>query len=491
MQPKSNEQDAEQVNTEFRSRILRVVLQGQKEVDSRTVVAVQRKGLLLQAEKVRFSDLSPELVRDVQHPDRVAAPPGPLLFYVVRAEPPEHAVIPITELLLSTSPEIRAAALEYLDLWKVLDQFQLTPNTAKNIDDFRGKLIDEKDWREGALAISDALTDDILANLAGLRQSLAMNFEAGADQYGAIVLRPTISSLDSIDLRYWQPSAQRSQIKDEIHALAEMSSASALFREYYSKFGHLPLDRSLSVAVALDELESRQTAPGSIWHEIWEAAKAIDSPYARYHACLLFLERPDLIPPDAREAIWTEIVEIVTASNLAEESTESAKWVPRLTLAQHYYNYLACYLPGSSSERLAVFSWWIADLVAQVFLSGGELTDSLSERLMDPIFRASEATRKLTNPRLEPSRLAHSTANFKNPWSFALQCQVPGNAGPEIGKLMLPQATSEQTPTAQSATDGDQDLFAGDRVGKQISGSAMSLFWFPLPEMSEPVFVRV
>jgi hypothetical protein len=385
--PKNLDDDeVAKASTIFRTRMLRTALR-KIDIDARTFTVARRDGILADHDAELAADVPIEALTNSSHPDRLDVPLGPMLFYRNPSGGTACSVINLSGFLFSTSRDLRSGVLAAIDFWTASDPLAITAKTRAVLTAERAGLItdDERAWRNSAIRISDALNDDLLCALAGLRQALKTQFAVAAENYAAKVLWPTPSSLDSIDLHFWQPSVQRDAIERELTSLDKTEMPRAVFRKYYDRFGHIPLDRSLGLATAIQAAIPDVSLRHQAWNEIWGAVDEIRSPFARYHAILLFIALPGLIPEDKKSPFWEEVADFASASATAEHQNGLAPpLLRRSALARHYLCHLANHLPGVNSERLSVFSWWIADRVEGVIELGGNLANELTDTIVQP-----------------------------------------------------------------------------------------------------------
>ena len=119
----------------------------------------------------------------------------------------------------------------------------ITPRTKAVLEGQAEKLLSENpsEWRMAAIALSGIVKDDWLCNLAATRQCITMNFLGGADKFFTAVMRPTVSSVESIVGCVWAPTEQKKQIEQTIlESLAKANTLPEALDCYYDKLGLFP-----------------------------------------------------------------------------------------------------------------------------------------------------------------------------------------------------------------------------------------------------------
>jgi hypothetical protein len=416
-----------QVRPVFKALVMRNALYECTELDTRTVTVLQKNGLLSEVHLLSLpSDIVELLIRPA-HPRRIASPPGPLVF--VHGGDAQQAVVYVTDLLLHPDHAVRSASLGHFGLLAATHPKTLTPRS-KVVIAQRGNEVcstEPQQWRSAAIEIADRLQEDFLCNLAGIRQSLAMRFDEGMAQYFPPVLRPTVSSIDSITLPFPLPSAQRQELstymQDIVTTLGTLADA---MDRYYETCGFIPLAETISMGSLVRAWAStHHIATDDLWDQVWRWADQQGSPCARYHACQAFCMNPHLVPVQSMSTLWAELVHIIHVTNAQDPERQwTQAWRFRCDLARHYMYYLECQLPGSDSERLALLTWWLAEEVATVFGLNAALLQRIREKTLLPTEELSGQLWALSHPSRKPSLLRYATLYTPSLWSLALQCQM-------------------------------------------------------------------
>jgi hypothetical protein len=411
----------------FKALVMQNALHGYTELDVRTVTILQKNGLLAEVRPLALAPDSVEILADPAHPHRIACPPGPLIFF--RRGEAEQAIGYVADLLLHPDGAIRSISIEHFELFAATHPQVLTPKSKVVIAERRTDMCstDPHTWRSAALEISDRLQEDFLCNLAGVRQSLAMRFDEGMAQYFPRILWPTVSSIDSITLPFPLPSEQRQELSTCMQDIVTTSVtlADAMDR-YYVSCGFIPLAEAVSMGSLVRAWTSTHlTAADDLWDQVWRWADRRGSPCARYHACQAFCMNPSLVPARSMSTLWTELAHIIHVTNAQEPDRQWAQaWRFRCDLARHYTYYLECQLPGSESERIALFAWWLAEEVATVFGMNAALLQRIREKTLLPTEELSGQLWILSHPPIKRSLLRYATMYTPSLWSLALQCQM-------------------------------------------------------------------
>jgi hypothetical protein len=399
--------------------------------DLRTAIVLRKSGVL----KGPIETFRPEeellaIVRDPGHTARIPAPAGPLLFHKGGKEGEAANVLAIAEFLYADEPGARAVAVEHLEALAVTQPAILTRRSREILACERsGVLSTSDDWQVAAVRVSDAIEDDYLYNLAGLRQCVALGDRRGADIYGPFVLRPPLAAVMALDFATEAPSQEHDKISDLLRRLAEQGGAiEQLCQEWYQRFGHLPLAAHLSLGKALDLWRTAHGHTDSPWEAVWHWAEGVESPLARYHACHVFVVYPVLIPEGKREDLWKEIVEVAGAPQRKELGFKwSQSWRLREEFLGHYAAYFECLAPGEDSERIANLAFWAAEQAAAIYGVAQAPLGHLMEQTIIPNAEATREVWQLTRPPIRPSVLRYAALFTPSPWALALLSEIGEN----------------------------------------------------------------
>ena len=421
----------EKAKRAFRAKMAQIGLQHLTGVDARTGAILKRSGLLKHSRPTE--ELKPQavarIVADATHPRRIALSEGPLVAVrqdKVHDDKVHCYVVPVVVLLLADSVKVRRAALMHLD--RLDTQTYFTPKTAHVLAANRETLCrhDSNAWSFSAIQMHDAIKDDVLCNLAALKQSGELGFDEGVSEYLLSVMRPSVSSLDSISLAVWNPAQQRAQVEEIIAAsLGRASSMREAMSCYYLKLGHLPLASGLGMGEVVRQwLRLKGTSP-NCWGEIWEWANSCSSPLARYHACAALIENPIAVPEHSRCDLWREILNVVHQPGDEDfELQWTQAWRLRCELARHYYRHLECRVPRAESERLAGLSWWLAERLAVLIGNSDQRIRRFRAETVRAESAISDQVWHLARPVVVPSSLRYATAGNLSVWALSLLCQL-------------------------------------------------------------------
>ena len=421
-------------------------------IDVRTLTALQRDGILEKQAIPENNGLILDVLRDESHPLRVKAPVGPLLFHKAAEDKPGRSVANVADLLFRPDKDVREAAHSFMmKLDKSVDS-ALTPRTAVVLEAQAEKLLsnDTSEWRTAAVTAYDLLRDDWLCNLAATRQCLAMDFLDGANRFFTAVMRPTVSSVESIMKCVWAATEQKEQIEKTIMTFVdEAQNLPHALSLYYDRFGHLPLANMLSVNRLIDDWEKTKGKADHLWELLWEWADSMDSPLPRYHACCAAIMRPDRLGDKETRRLLQEIREIVAIVDDEDVRAEwNQAWRIRGELTRHFMKHLESRLPGADSERITSHALWLAEQTSLLFGVGGEGLLRIRKDTVAPEISISTEVWHFSRPPLRPSRLRYATSSNQSVWSLSLLCQI----GPMLERLQFEDADIEALQSISLAT---------------------------------------
>lgn len=366
-----------------------------------------------------------EVLSDLGHKMRQGHPIGPLLLYGSECREKKRMLVDIPVIFLSEDRNIRSAALKSLDDMVTDNSLAFTPRTASILDDLRDKLLSTKpeDWKPAAVDIFDALNDDVLIALNGVRQSLDNEpvIEDSLNTYTPRLLHPSVSSLDSISLPIGQPERDHEALKTHLaHTIANAKSLEELCDLYYDSFGFLPLAKAYSLALAIEEwIGSRDNI--DVWRGVWEWADTAATPLAQYHACSVFVSLPHLIPESNFPDLWNKLLKVIEcAGRKGENPLSCERWLLRKDLARHYAFHLEARLPYNDGASIACFAWWFAEKVAALFPDDDESAQFYRENWVKPASDLSSHTWLVANAHVGTSFLRHATFTVQAPWALSL-----------------------------------------------------------------------
>jgi hypothetical protein len=391
-------------------------------VDLRTATALVAAGVLID-DMHRF-DVAPEVVDIVStpgHADRMALPFGPMVGHVAKQNVPPSLEFPIT-FFMSDAPPIRESALKYFTHLRDTAPKTLSPRSGRLLSELGNNLLstDRQVWTIAALALGDALDHDILLNIAGIAQCVAIKFPQGIPDFLEHVLRPSRDALEALQLQLASPTTQQTEIANVLADIGRSSaSVTAACDAFFDRLGHLPLTAAYGLAEAMKSW--KQYHPGSrIGEPLLTWAKQHSSPFARFHASVVFLT----FPTEASTSQWPDIASLIidVVRSFQPDSTDktvSIPWQIRCDLAKHFLQYLEPMVPGQD-ERVAAVSWWLADKLAESFGTSDAFLSSVHTRTIQPEETRSAHLWLLCRPPAQPTLLRYATLNSLSPWGYAL-----------------------------------------------------------------------
>ena len=412
------------VTRQLKNTMMNAALFHLDEIDARTVTVLQQEGLLKKATTPALPEAEATILADRSHASRLPAPDGPLVFVAQAGDPTSRMVYPMADLILRPEPSIRRAAIEHFKHMIGSDKELLTPRSQQAIHENEEAATseDSEKWRPAAIRLSDVVKDDWLCNAAGVRQSLFMHYEQGIENYLDEILRPSIPSLDTIDLGFWSPSTEAEKIETRVIQIVDASRTPIeAFNAYYTQFGTIPLDARISMSRVVGEWMKHRGAGADLWDALWKWADGIESPLARYHLCQALLCNPSLIKKGSETRLWDALSEIVNTAGPANAELRWAQaWQIRCELAQHYACYLALHLPGANGERIARSAWWFAEKVAGLFVQSSDVLQNVRRGSVIPHLQVTGMLTNCAHPQIEPSRLYCATVSMNSVWSLCI-----------------------------------------------------------------------
>jgi len=231
--------------------------------------------------------------------------------------------------------------------------------------------------------------------------------------------------VDSIPIAVLIPTTAREKLLAVIDHCRETSAGIQEACDiYFTKLGHLPLDYTLGMRRALERWFG-SFPDGELWDQVWAWADRKRSPLARFHLCVMFLERPGLVPVDRRAVLRDEVIEVIRGVHGEPKGSPwSAAWSVRCDLARHYAHFFECQTPGLESERVANLAWWFSERVGAEFGHEPEHLDRVHSRVVLPACGLSNQAWELLRPTLQPSTLRFATLDVPSCWSLSLLCQI-------------------------------------------------------------------
>ncbi len=476
MTPEEQSPSPEEMRNVMRAILVRmrnIALRHFERIGLRTLRALQDLDLIDDQAPSIGDGVDLAVLRDQQHGRRQNLPDGPFVLYVTEAGEPERMVVKLPVLFFSDDRNVRQATLECIEKMLVKDPMFMTPKTAAILKESRDALMSETpgDWRPAAGAICDALYDDVLIALHGVRQSLGSEpvIEDGLNTYTPKVIHPSVTSLDSISLPIGHPERDHGSLGKLLSDIvARSSNLTELCDAYLADLGFLPLAPPYDLATAVRKWLASN--PGiDPWQEVWEWANAESTPISRYHACSVFVLLPELIPESKLPDLWSEVLAVIQESHRKGASRpEYEPWALRRDLVRHYTFHLEARLPDNDGASIACFAWWFAEQVAALFPADAGAVKFYREKWIKPASDLSSQCWLAASAPIQRSFLRYVTFTVKSPWAVALLTLM----GEHLDEL----APSDQTEDVQA------------RFHDALVSNTLSSLPFPIETPSEPTF---
>jgi len=422
---KPSPEDMGRVMRLMQMRMLNNALHHFKRINARTLRMLQDFDFFKGEAGSIGDNLDVSVLRDPGHPRREKLSTGPLILYVTEGEKPKRMVVELPVLLFSEIPDVRRATLECLEQMIHNDSLAITPKTGSVFKNSRKPLMSDEpnEWRRAAVALCDALSDDVLITLQGARQSLECKpvIQDSLNSYVPKVLQPTISSLDSVSLDISDPENEHEQMAKVIgQVIAKAHSLTDVCVGYYKKLGYLPLAPRYGMAEAVQRWLAAHPNTDA-WTEVWDWAHATFGPVPRYHACCVFALHPELVPQGRLHDLWNEILNVVYDSDRkGVDKAGHEEWTLRRDLVRHYTYHLEARLPDNKGANIACFAWWFSEQVAALFPDRPETARFYRENWVQPASELSSHIWLAASSRIQQSFLRYVTLMVPSPWAVGL-----------------------------------------------------------------------
>lgn len=395
------------------------------QIRPRTLVMLQDLDLFEDKIDPIGANIDLPVLQDPNHPRRVKLPDGPLVVYVTEKDKSKGMIVEILSLLYSDLPEVRKTALACLEQMIAGQRLDITPKTRSILEKSHDALLSDipHEWHPASVTVCDALYDDGLIALQGARQSLECDpvIQDSLNFYVPKVLRPTISSLDSIALDVRNPENEHEQLSEIIRSVStEAKSLGKACANYFAKVGYLPLAPRYGMGEIVDRWLSAHPDTDA-WTEVWAWAHAAFGPIPRYHACFVFVLHPELVPEGKLTDLWKEILSVVHESTGKEsDDGRHEAWALRRDLACHYTRHLESLLPDTDSANIGCFALWFSEQVAGLFHDTPDATRFYREKWVKPSSDLSIDIWLAASPHIRKSFLRYATFMVPFPWAIGL-----------------------------------------------------------------------
>jgi hypothetical protein len=430
-------------------RMRNVALHHFSSVGQRTLVGLQHLDLFDDpVDNPMGANLDQEVLRDPTHKRRIKLPPGPLLVYQTIGDASKLMLFEVPKLILSDLPDVRRAALDELSRMIEAGTLEVTPKTRNALDATKELVLSSAphEWRSAAITLTDAFGDDLLVAIQATHQILGCEptIQEFLDRYVPRVISPRVSSLDTITLAVKDPEKEHPRLTQIIaHLVSGSSNLREACERYYVQLGYLPLAPAYSMA----EVVSRWVAVHSgtdAWAEVWEWVNASNGPISRFHACVVFVQHPELIPGGKLPDVWREALSVIQDSGRTSQDNASRKpWALRRGLARHYSYYLEANIPDSDGAGIACFAWWLAERVAGLFPNELKAAEFYHKNWVGPAEDRSMHIWLAASSRIAPSYLRYITATVSSPWATALLAMM-GDKLEDLLSIDLAEETKHQ-----------------------------------------------
>ena len=385
-----------------------------------------------------FKDVAPpplppdlvDLFRTPNQPRRIPLPPGPLMFV---KDGEGATVLEIAVLLLQPVLEIRSAALDYFKEGGAAPVAWVTPHTAQLVQTLSSGVLNEEAgrWRAAGIDAMDAIRKDILVQFAGLRQSLAGNFQEGIDQYLEHVIRPGFDELVRWRPELWSPSEQRDELQSWISEFASLPNLESALAQYIERCGYLPLCDDFGAAMVVRQWQAKHTTQPATWRQIWSWADSSDHPAAKYHAIMIALSLPEVRVTDPASEFWTKVVTILDIVDNEEEAFESNwKWRLYCEAATHFARHVEALHPGQHGDRIASYAWWLATEFARLFATTNESAKGAIDAVLEPETEVSLRRWRIARSPVVPSAIRYATLHITSVWAMSILSQLRETPNP-------------------------------------------------------------
>lgn len=418
-------EEMQKVMRAIQVRMRNIALHHFEQIGPRTFLSLQDLDLIGNEALPIGDGVDLAVLYDQQHARRQNLPDGPLVLYLAEAGEPKRVVVELPVLFFFDDRDVRQAALECIEKMLVKNPMAVTPKTAAILKEFRNALKSEKpgDWRPAAVAICDALNDDVLIALHGVRQCLESQpvIQDSLNFYTPRLIRPSVTSLDSISLPLGHPERDHGTLaKLLLDIVGRAKNIPELCDSYLADLGFLPLAPHYSMAAAVKKWLAFH--PGSDpWQEVWGWANTKLTPISRYHSCSVFVLFPELIPDGKLSALWDEVLSVIQDSGRqGTDCPEYEPWALRRDLTRHYTFHLEAYLPDSDGTSIACFAWWFAEQVATLFPSEAGASKFYRENWVKPALDLSSLIWLTASAPIQRSFLRYITFTMQSPWTVAL-----------------------------------------------------------------------
>jgi hypothetical protein len=348
---------------------------------------------------------------------------GPMLFYS-RADKSLSAVR-ISDLVLDSRPAVREAGVACLDrLFTRTECF--APKTVESLTSHRKAVVGtNRQWRQAAIAIAEALESDWLLNVAGVKQCESPSMGAAWNRYLSAVLKPTVA-----DLQHCVPQTLSATIHGEAidrklaQLCAERLELPELLRKYCNAIGHLCLGGPRAFSTILGSARPNGLKTKDV-ASLFKTAEVASNEFFQYHLSEALIGRWEILTSHQRTTLskWTCDI-VFTPLADAQRKIPSAACLSN-DLARYFIEYLELRVPATHGEPIAAMAWWMSKQLSDALSAMPQEWSSFCEQL-ETLFTAPVRTAwDLVGPALTPSSVRLLTLReHPSPWALSLLSSI-------------------------------------------------------------------
>lgn len=423
MESEIAENEMKRVHRAFMGRIARALLPEGGGIDRRDALVLMDCDVISADPPVDSEDSIKGLRLAVAVPAAKASL-GPLLFYI--KDSGGRSVVRVRDLLLDGRPEIRAIAVAHLENTFALPGLS-TRRTRQELERLRPALLasDGGGWRRAAIDLVDAVDEDWLLGIAGVRQAQSPALQEVWSEYVTMVLRPSLASVNAC----WPPILCAGLHAESMDQQAkawqtEGGSSLALYAAYLEAVGHLPLGGRRSLSGVLSMINGGAPSEAVV-AELLDWATNDGRPFSRYHACEAVMSAgAGLATRDqSRAAVWFWETVLAPRDCVGAKGGCAAESLVA-QLARYYLHYLEVRLPSDHGEAIAAMAWWMAMRMMTVIENGAARQRAFGEQLARVYGSIASDIWDLVAPPTSPSVLHYLTAFGPSPWALSLLATV-------------------------------------------------------------------
>jgi len=416
MRSTSNNDEAEQALKAYMGGIARLIRPDDGGIDRRDAVVLMHCGAIREEEIT--TDTEVDRLKAATREERDL---GPLLFYP--EEDDSRSVIRLRDLILDGRSAVRELAIEHLERMGGVHQ-TMCRRTIDSVSRLKSGIVREAQggWRPDAVELVDAIDDDWLLAVAGVRQSKHSSMgEVWSDHINA-ALRPTPESINACAPCPMHPTLHASDVEQNLKQLRSNAlSLEARCERYVEVLGHLPLAGSLSLRALAWPGEGVNQSE-TTYREIMQWAMRSNRLESRYHACEVLLPYLVELPSEERGRLCTWFWEMVFASSRASESEGKVSlWDVAEQIARYFVHYLELRVPTSDGDATSAMAWWMTLRLVASF-SGDPRHFA---RQFDQTYGGlAQQLWELVGPVMTPSVLRWLTLYGPSPWTISVLAAV-------------------------------------------------------------------